>query len=230
MSGGAYLSVPVYPGVDVGGHIDFATTHAASDTSINIAAVQRQVWGESLVTPYPSEYFKSLIPQTAGMSHDDKMKFYRQHCGDEFVTQIDNGSSVVTAINLDFGNSEAKNNLGVGMVLSLLGGIGTVDATVRLRLEHVADKLHVSMGVQQIGGQPEMLTKLFPDGLPSCSVEKDEAQGVRFSDTCQKALKMLVDYTYGASGTSDLAGVKTYAEQIAKSRIKFPAAFKLSQC
>jgi hypothetical protein len=230
IKGSLTLSVPIYPGVDAGGDAAFATASAKTDSSTNRVYSTSQQFArefpESALVRRETEYFRSIKAQASEMGLKDEAyrNFITERCGDEYIEKVSIGSSLVFVVNAEFGSKKNAEKYSAALTLSLLGGIGTARAGADIMMDSQSESILLTMSVRQVGGRPENISRLFPDGLPRCRFDKANTNG--WSEECVQAMQALYGYATGASGSAD---VPSYPSQLAEGDSAFVPLFYVTR-
>lgn len=137
---------------------------------------------------------------------------FRQMCGDNFVTQLDAGASVLFRLTLTFDSSVEKNYF--DDQLQQIGGLENVLAIIK---QNSLPNIHYSLSADgmQVGGNPQLLNNLFlqyggainSDGYATLNC----GSGTNISANCVNLVNQVVNYA-----------------QTLKSQLNSPADYYLS--
>lgn len=216
MAGSISAAVPIYPGVEAGGTLGFATSMAKTEASSNLMYTIRINRDLDFIGEYKqSDFLNSILADTdrLGLQGDAKKAHIQERCGQEFVSKIIEGASLVVILNLDYGTEINKKKFDAQMKLSLAGGIGTVNAGATILNDTFAESIVATLGVKQIGGDPEQIFRIFPNGFPRCRFNVKEAG--KWADECNKALNNVLAYATGDSSAFDKNdAIRTFPTQL----------------
>ncbi len=217
ISGQAGIGYPIYPGVEAGANVQFATNFAKTDMSINHVVSSEVSYSDSisdLVDPSPFLLELQRNAQKFGLNSSETQELILRNCGDEYVSAIYSGASIVMVVQVNFGSQESYMLLHAELSLELLDGIAQIKAGAGIAKNQFAESLSVSIGVKQIGGDPGSLVGIFPEGLPNCAPDRSDPTSTSWLEPCNAALRTLHDYFSGTDRNLNGLGVRSFPDQL----------------
>ncbi|MBF0441046.1 MAG: hypothetical protein HQK54_04010 [Oligoflexales bacterium] len=109
---------------------------------------------------------------------------WRYTCGDEFVKQVDYGSSLFVSIRFVFQNKEDAKNFKMNAKFNW--GTGNADGSFERVSKEVIKRSKVVIKAFQLGGQEEKISHLLSDSVVDCSLENKQA--------CKETLDKIFEY------------------------------------
>lgn len=196
ISGVATASIPIYPGVDAGATLEFAIDQSKSEFVKTFVFHTNVSQSMDMQLYEYSPHLLSLLEKikTQKLSRSQALGLIYSQCGYEFVKQIKQGASFTGVIKVDFASEKNFQKYKASLNLSLLNGIGTIEAGAEIQHDFYSEAISVTVSAFQIGGDPAQLTKLFDSGFPRCQYDYENA---RWAEECNKTFKKLVAYRNG---------------------------------
>ncbi len=194
-SGGLNVSAKIAL-FEISGAGDFASKNAADDYSstvslINNVSIKRKVIDDLHI----DEKMRSKVLTEAGISPN-----VRKLCGDEFVSTIVYGASLIVNAKFTFQTREDKRdfNSSAGISFAQLGELGGKLGKLNQRIKNTS---RVTISARQLGGDPEKLTAIIANEVVSCNL-------ANFEEKCLPMLTKLIEYAKDpvngfSSGLSD---------------------------
>ncbi|MBF0441165.1 MAG: hypothetical protein HQK54_04610 [Oligoflexales bacterium] len=107
-------------------------------------------------------------------------------CGDEFVSEIQYGASLIATLRLDFVKKEDKAEVESKLGLDIPDGKFKLDGQIKTVSKAVRNRTRVTLLAKQFGGDPAGLFKILPDNMAYCTLEN--------IDQCLMTMNQLVIY------------------------------------
>lgn len=161
--------------------ISFATANAArelSSTQTLIVRVNGRSQSLDLNTLQLTSQGEELV-----RDHGDRIE---QWCGNELITKVDYGASLIASVRYDFA-SESDKKL-IGGKLGIGAGVGGLFDLIGLRLgmksinERARERTTVEISAIQTGGEPTALASVLPERSARCSLSDIERCLAAFDD------------------------------------------------
>lgn len=212
LSGSLSMSYPIYPGVEAGANIRLAISNATTNTSETFSSLSKVNYSQSLPPQLElNDNGKSVLAlaDQQGLTGASRNAFFNLRCGEEIIDKIYYGATLNILIDFDYGSSISKQRFGAGLSLELLGGIAKVNVDANILNDNYAESVSVTINVKQVGGDPETITRLFPDGLPRC----DYTVNVGWSKECLDSVRIIFAYAYGVPAP-ELEDIPSFIDQI----------------
>lgn len=227
LSGALSVGYPVYPGVEAGANVEMATTYGNTEVAVNQVFTQSIRYQKSLPDVRPTAFLIAQRERAAalGLSGLETSEFLAQRCGDEYVQSVSFGASVTAIVGLNFGSEANLRKMRAGLSLTLLGGIAKIEAAADLKQEEVSESIELSVAVKQVGGKPQELVKLLPNGFPRCRYDR---RNDGWAKDCEAALTLILRYV-GALSPTDMqdVGIVSFPQQVRDGDAAFvPLAFE----
>ncbi len=111
------------------------------------------------------------------------LQTWAQSCGDEVVTQVDNGARFFLQFRMDFKNRESKQE--ADFMFRASSSIGSVKGAISTNREFFAKTASLHIKVYQYGGNPALITGIFSD-IP----------GAHADDPAQNTIKAAMDCSF----------------------------------
>lgn len=91
--------------------------------------------------------------------------------GDEFVTGIEYGASIVVNLKIDYGSNRDKSDIGGYLDVDLYGGVFNVGGELRFLDDEKKSSVQITVRAMQQGGDPKQLLTVIPNNIIQCSLE-----------------------------------------------------------
>lgn len=160
------LSLPV---VSAEASARIATKHASDELS--------ETHHLSWVGNAQKEVFKAgtlqLTPEGAHYA-TNRPDLLEDRCGNEFVTEVHRGASLLATLKIEFFSSQDRLEVGGKINVNILAGLVEAEGSLDFVEEEKKKRTKISVQVVQRGGRPERLLTIIPDNVMYCSL-KDPA-------------------------------------------------------
>jgi hypothetical protein len=167
---------------EIKGAGDFASKNAADDFSstvslINNVTIKRKVLDELRI----DEFMRPNVLSGATVSPE-----IRSLCGDEYVSTVVYGASLIVNAKFTFQSREDKRdfNSSAGISFASLGELGGKIGRLDQRIKNNS---RVTISARQLGGDPEKLTAIVANEVVSCNLSN-------FEEKCLPMLTKLIEY------------------------------------
>lgn len=189
-----------FPVVRVSAGASLAKEMASSGYSSSYTFSASSTPKKALLLPVNSNQGFTLSPagETIANQYQSKMQ---QMVGDEFVTGIEYGASVLVNLKIDYGSSKDKTEIGGYLDVDLYGGVFNVGGQLKYLQDDVKSSVKITVRAIQQGGDPKQLLSIIPNNIISCSMSNPEPCFDMFSEAVDYAkngfrgqLNQLSDY------------------------------------
>ncbi|AOT09951.1 hypothetical protein [Pseudoalteromonas luteoviolacea] len=121
--------------------------------------------------------------------------------GDEFVTGIEYGASVLVNLKIDYGSNRDKSEIGGYLDVDLYGGVFNVGGQLKYLKDDTKSSIKITVRAVQQGGDPKQLLSIIPNNIITCSLDNPKPcfdmfyEAVNYSkNSFRQQLNTLSDY------------------------------------
>lgn len=180
------------------------------DASVSISAVQvnagAHIAKESAESEFSSSYTftaattpkkKVFVPNNSNTGFqlspvgqkiaDDFQGQLLEMAGDEFVTSIEYGAQLFVNMNIEYLNSQDKDNIGGYLGVDIAGGIVSVQGELDFLDEKSKESVKITVRAIQKGGDPTQLLTVIPNNIVTCSLRNPQPCFTLFTQAIQYA-------------------------------------------
>lgn len=231
LAGGLSIGLTL-PVVSAEASAHLATEHSSTSLSETyhvywVGVAQKEVYKAG--TLGLSSYGQNLV--------DNQANLIEARCGNEFITEVHRGASLLATLKVEFFSSTDRTEVGGKIKVDVLAGLVSADGNLEYVDEDKKKRTKISVMVDQRGGSPERLLTILPENIMSCSMDNAEPclevfrnliayAKSDYSQQLQDPVKWNVlkyqTQTYADSGMDDLIPSAGYQviEQAVKNKIK----------
>lgn len=159
-----------FPVVRVSAGASLAKEMAASTYSSSYTFTANSTPEKRVLLPNDADKGFTLSPlgQDVAQNHQGKIQVL---VGDEFVTSIEYGASLLVNLKIDYGNNRDKSDIGGYLDVDLYGGVFNVGGQLQYLEEETKSSVKITVRAVQHGGDPKQLLSVIPNNIISCSLE-----------------------------------------------------------
>lgn len=189
-----------FPVVRVTAGATIAKEMAASTYSSSYTFSASSTPTKRLLLPEDSNTGYTLTEAGERVANDFQGKM-QDLVGDEFVSGIEYGASLLVNLKIDYGSNKDKSDIGGKLDVDIYGGVFNVGGELKFLKEETKSSVKITVRAIQNGGDPKQLLTVIPNNIITCSLENPKpcfdmfAEAVDYSKTkFQAQLNTLDDY------------------------------------
>jgi len=191
-----------------GASYHYANTSQDDDYTLNLNYIYQYAGQYVFKSGALVEGIDALTPEAKSLVSNGQWIDFRRMCGDEFITQMNAGASVLMKLTLSFNSHAEKNSFDSSMAKA----VGLSDVISQIEHNTSGINYHLQVSGMQVGGNPELLNQLFikyngqigANGYPLL----DCGSNGNINSNCVEMVNEVINY---ASSVSDqLSNINAY--------------------